>query len=100
MIIIIRERIVTIDTTSGIAFEMWEWRVFYPSIEHKQLDVWKLLRVHNPPKNTSIRTDIYMVATTKAGLKLRRKKALEVKLIGERHESGAESWRKVSILPV
>ena len=75
--------------------------MFYPLISgQKQLDVWKLLRVDNPPKNTSIRTDIYMVATTTAGLKLRRKKALEVKLRGERHESGAESWEKVNTSPL
>ena len=70
--------------------------MFFPLSAQNQLDVWKLLRLDKPKKNPSTRTDVYMVSTVKAGLKLRNKTTLEVKLRGERHECGAESWKKVN----
>ena len=76
---------------------MYEWRVFVPLLSGQdQLDVWKLLRLDKHRQAPSIRTDVYIVSTARAGLKLRGKQALiEVKLRGERHESGAELWEKV-----
>jgi len=74
----------------------WEWRVFLamPS----KVDIWELLRTKPWGLFHQERTDIYLVCSASAGVKLRGKKTLEVKLRSCRHESGAELWEKVCTL--
>ena len=76
---------------------MWEWRVFIPS-GSKSVDVWELLHCKPWSFFPDKRTDVYVVCSAGAGIKLRRQKLLEVKLRERRHEMGAELWNKVCIL--
>ena len=82
----------------------WEWRVFLEITA--EVDIWELLRTKPWGVFCQERTDVYLVRSARAGVKLRGKKTLEVKLRSCRHESGAELWEKVhthvvrlSILP-
>lgn len=61
-------------------------------------DIWKLL--HYKPWGRFLlaghtRTDVYLVCSAGAGVKLRGRTTLEVKLRSCRQESGAECWEKV-----
>ena len=55
-------------------------------------DIWSLLETR--PRVTSPETRT-LPCSHRAGVKLRCGKRLEVKLLRERHENGAESWFKV-----
>ncbi len=60
------------------------------------LDVWQLLKARPWSTSPDRRTDLYLVCTAGAGVKLRGQRTLEVKLRVGRHECGAEQWEKVS----
>ena len=80
----------------------WEWRAFFAvqdtGLQEGVTDIWKLL--HYKPWGGFLlaghtRTDVYLVCSAGAGVKLRGKTTLEVKLRSCRQESGAELWEKV-----
>ena len=72
---------------------MWEWRVFFHGFG---ADIWQLLQIQPLNTSTDNRTDVYLVCTAGAGVKLRAQGMLEVKLRSCRHECGAEQWDKVT----
>lgn len=72
--------------------------MFFPSSEGFVPDIWKLLGTGPWIVHPEKRSDVYVACSALSGVKLRSKKALEVKLRSERHESGAERWDKVSCI--
>ena len=80
----------------------WEWRVFFAvqdaALPGAATDIWKLL--HYKPWGGFLlaghtRTDVYLVCSAGAGVKLRGRTTLEVKLRSCRKDSGVELWEKV-----
>ena len=77
----------------------WEWRAFFAvqdtGLQEGVTDIWKLL--HYKPWGGFLlaghtRTDVYLVCSAGAGVKLRGKTILEVKLRSCRQESEVELW--------
>ena len=60
-------------------------------------DIWRLLQSGPRRLSPEIRTDLYLACSPRAGVKLSYGKSLELKLLCETHENGAESWMKVFI---
>ena len=58
-------------------------------------DVWELLGRKPPAGEPERRSDVYVVCTGDAGIKLRSGRSLEIKLTECRHESGAQFLYKL-----
>lgn len=76
----------------------WEWRVFWEVPEEGE-GVLGSLGLKRQPLAREVRSDTYIPCTGEVGIKWRRGRQLEVKVMTEKDEkSGAEKWSKVSIL--
>uniref|UniRef100_A0A1X7VCG9 Uncharacterized protein n=1 Tax=Amphimedon queenslandica TaxID=400682 RepID=A0A1X7VCG9_AMPQE len=75
----------------------WEWRVFWRISKERKI-ILESLGLEKEPRAHQIRSDTYICCTREVGIKWRRGRQLEFKVMTERDEkSMAEKWNKILV---